>query len=186
MTNIVTFLEKLTPLAAALDYAVRFNLPVFPVTVTASGHKCPAIPKREGGAGHKDATTNRDQIAAWWGGKYRNALIGMPAGLASRIVILDLDCKDGKNGFHLLADHYELYDLPETPRVFTRTGGEHVWFAYDGKVEIRNSEGRYGLGPGGDIRGEGGWVVLPGPRSGYTWHSRFNLGSRHKTGRIAL
>jgi hypothetical protein len=164
------------PLDCAHFYATVFDLPVFPVIVTASGHKCPAIPKREGGNGHKDATTNWDQIAAWWDGKYRDALIGMPTGLASRIVILDLDCKrPDANGFHTLADYYALYDLPETPRVFTRSSGEHVWFRYDGKPEIRNSEGRYGIGPGADIRGEGGWAVLPGAGSGYDWHSKFNL-----------
>jgi hypothetical protein len=169
-------MKKMSPLDTALDYAVRFGLPVFPVIVTASGHKCPAIPKRDGGNGHKDATCNPDQITVWWGGKYRNALIGMATGLASRIVILDLDCKrPDANGFHTLCDYYELYELPATPRVFTRSSGEHVWFRYDGTIEIRNSEGRYGIGPGGDMRGEGGWVVLPGPASGYTWHSKFNL-----------
>ena len=164
-----------TRLDCAHFYATVIELPVFPVRVTSTGHKCPAIPKREGGSGHKDATTDWDQIAQWWGGRYCDALIGMPTGMASRIIILDLDCKDGKNGFHLLADYYTLYDLPETPRVFTRSGGEHVYFAYDGTVEIRNSEGRYGLGPGADIRGEGGWAVLPCPGSGYSWHSKFNL-----------
>jgi hypothetical protein len=74
--------------------------------------------------------------------------------------------KAAASGFH---------DLPETPPVFTRSGGEHVYFAYDGKPEIRNSEGKYGLGPGADIRGEGGWVVLPCPDSGYVWHSKFNF-----------
>jgi hypothetical protein len=166
---------KRSPLETAADYAARFNLPVFPVIVTSAGKKCPAIPNRAGGQGHKDATRDLDQIERWWGGKYRNALIGMPTGLASGLIILDLDCKGGKNGFHLLADHYQLYDLPETPRVFTRSAGEHVYFAYDGKVEIRNSEGQYGLGPGGDIRGEGGWAVLPCAGSGYAWHSQFNL-----------
>ena len=45
--------------------------------------------------------------------------------------------------------------------MLTRSGGEHVYFAYDGKPQIRNSEGKYGLAPGADIRGDGGWVVLP-------------------------
>jgi hypothetical protein len=163
-----------TPLDCAHFYAIVFAKPVFPVVITASGHKCPAIPKREGGRGHKDATTDWDIIERWWL-KYPKALIGMPTGLASQIIVLDLDCKHGVNGFHLLADYYDLYDLPETPRVFTRSSGEHVYFAYDGKPEIRNSEGKYGLGPGADIRGEGGWVVLPCPGSGYAWHSKFNL-----------
>jgi hypothetical protein len=163
------------PLDCAHFYALVFHKPVFPVLVTGTGHKCPAIPKREGGSGHRDATRNWDQIEAWWGGKYRNALIGMPTGLASGLIVLDIDNKQGGNGFHTLGDHYALYDLPETPQVFTRSAGLHCHFAYDGKPEIRNSEGIHGLGPGLDIRGEGGWVVLPCPGSGYSWHSQFNF-----------
>jgi hypothetical protein len=162
-----------TPRAWALLYSLRW--PVFPVRVIDTGHKRPAIPKREGGHGHKDATRDPGQIGRWWDGKYRDALIGMPTGLASGLIVLDVDCKDGKNGFHLLADYYELYKLPETPRVFTRSAGEHVYFAYDGEPEIRSSEGIHGLGPGLDIRGEGGWVVLPCPGSSYSWHSQFNF-----------
>jgi hypothetical protein len=165
------------PLDCAHFYALVFGKPVFPIRVTHTGHKCPAIPKRDGGNGHKDATTDWDQIAEWWGSRsrYRNALIGMPTGLASGLIVLDVDCKQGRNGFWTLADYYGLYDPPETPQVFTRSAGLHCHFTYDGKPEIRNSEGIHGLGPGLDIRGEGGWVVLPCPGSGYSWHSQFNF-----------
>jgi hypothetical protein len=164
-----------TPLEWAFRYAGHFGLPVFPVIVTASGHKCPAIPKREGGSGHKDATTDPGRIEWWWGGRYRDALIGMPTGLASHVVILDVDVKDdGRNGFDTLADLGKPL-LPDTVMTHTRSGGVHIWFAYDGNPEIRNSAGASGLGRALDIRGEGGWVVLPGGNSGYTWDPHHDL-----------
>jgi hypothetical protein len=168
-----------TPLDTAHFYAIVFNKPVFPVRViviNGAAKKCPAIAKRDGGNGHKDATTDWDQIAQWWGprGKYRDALIGMPTGLASCILILDIDVKADRSGFDTLADLGKT-DLPETPMVHTRSGGLHLWFTYDGKIEIRNSAGIHGLGPGLDIRGEGGWVVLPGANSGYTWDAHWHL-----------
>jgi hypothetical protein len=98
----------------------------------------------------------------------------MATGLISKIIVLDIDVKAGRNGFDTLADLGKSI-LPETPMTHTRSGGVHVWFAYDGKPEIRNSAGTSGLGTALDIRGEGGWVVLPGARSGYTWDPHYNL-----------
>lgn len=167
-----------TPRETAHFYAEAFEKPIFPVRVIVfrdgTARKCPAIRKRDGGRGHLDATCDRDTIERWWR-KHPDAYVGMPTGLASGLVVIDIDNKEGRNGFHTLADHYALYDLPETPWVFTRSAGLHCHFAYDGKPEIRNSEGTHGLGPGVDIRGEGGWVVLPCPGSGYSWHSKFNF-----------
>ena len=49
--------------------------------------------------------------------------------------------------------------VPKTSR--TRTGGGvvHVFFRYPRETDIRNSAGL--LGPGLDVRGEGGYVVPP-------------------------
>jgi hypothetical protein len=67
----------------AMFYSVVFALPVFPIRVIiidGAARKCPAIPKREGGRGHKDATRDWRIIEHWWGGKYRDALIGWRPG----------------------------------------------------------------------------------------------------------
>jgi hypothetical protein len=157
--------DRVTPLEAALAYAAQ-GWPVFPVSW--DGKKHPLI-KDWGNAASKDPA----QIAAWWR-RSPKALIGVPCGERNGIVVLDIDVKDGRNGFHTLADYFALYDLPETPQVFTRSGGLHVYFACI-DTEIRNSAGIYGLGPGLDIRGEGGFVVVPSPGRGYAWHSRFNF-----------
>ena len=49
--------------------------------------------------------------------------------------------------------------LPKTWRVQTGSGGTHVYFAWPDGVEVRNSTGK--VGKGIDVRGAGGFVVLP-------------------------
>jgi putative DNA primase/helicase len=159
-------------LDAALSYAERRGWPVFPVAlVKRQDGKLDKKPLVKWGAA---ATTDAKQIKEWWR-RWPNALVGVPTGRRSGLVVLDVDCKfDTANGFHTLADRFALYDFPDTPQVFTRSGGHHVYFgAID--AEIRNSSGETGLGPGLDVRGEGGVVVVPSPGSGYAWHSRYNF-----------
>jgi hypothetical protein len=74
-------------LSAALDYAAR-GLSVFPCKPT---DKSPLIK-----GGFHAATTDANQIKAWWG-KWPNAMIGRPTG--KDVDVLDLDVKKGKNGF---------------------------------------------------------------------------------------
>jgi len=60
---------------------------------------------------------------------------------------------------YLIEDHHE--DLPKTVAVITGSGGSHHYFRWptDGR-EIRNNAGSR-LGPGLDIRGDGGQVLAP-------------------------
>jgi Bifunctional DNA primase/polymerase, N-terminal len=64
--------------------------------------------------------------------------------------------------------------LPETPMAHTASGGLHLYFAVI-DIEIRNSAGEKGLGPGLDVRGEGGFIVVPSEGSGYSWDPHCNL-----------
>jgi len=59
--------------------------------------------------------------------------------------------------------------VPKTARTHTGGGGIHVFFRYPRETEIRNSAGL--LGPGLDVRGEGGYVVVPPSRTqgSYEW-----------------
>lgn len=47
----------------------------------------------------------------------------------------------------------------------------HAYFNR-GEREFRNSAGK--LGPGLDVRGDGGYVILPAPGSGYSWDAHWN------------
>jgi bifunctional DNA primase/polymerase-like protein len=136
---------------AAIDYA-RCGTPVFPCNPI---DKAPLTPH-----GHKDATTDEAQICAWWT-QWPNAMIGMPTGSRSGRIALDLDLDpaknlDGKTALDQLIAQYG--PLPPTWETITPRGG-HVFFTHDPHVEIRNSTSK--IGPGIDVRGEGGYVILP-------------------------
>ena len=143
---------------AALAY-VRRSVPVFPCE---PGAKRPLTRN-----GHWDATTDPRVIGRWWR-RWSSANIGGPTGKKRGIVVLDVDVDDG--GLESLAKLERAGALtPKTARSRTGGGGIHVFFRYPRGTEIRNSAGL--LGPGLDVRGEGGYVVVPPSRtqSSYQW-----------------
>lgn len=151
-------------LSAAMD-VLPFGWKVFPV---APGGKLPAIPKSQGGNGHKDATDD-EAIIEGWAQKYPRANLGLACGAASGILVVDIDVSHG--GLASLRDLKERgYTLPQTVSVRTPSGGWHGYYRYG--HGLRNSQSL--LGPGIDIRAEGGYVVAPPSRlSGgkcYSWH----------------
>lgn len=89
------------------------------------------------------------------------ALIGVPTGSISDLVVLDFDIKRDANGLAWLRENE--HRLPRTRRHRTRSGGEHLLFRHPG-VTIRNSAGV--LSPGVDVRGDGGYIIVP-PSEGY-------------------
>ena len=100
------------------------------------------------------ATTDEKMAVGWWDND-PDANIGIACGKRSGIVVLDVDVD--KNGYESLAAlRDEWGELPETAIAKTGGGGEHIFFKHPG-IEIRNSAGK--LGPGLDIRGDGGYVV---------------------------
>ena len=52
--------------------------------------------------GFKDATKDAAQIAAW-SAQWPDALVGIPTGKASGVFVLDVDVKNGKDGFSTLS-----------------------------------------------------------------------------------
>lgn len=170
-------------LEAAL-YHARAGRPVFPCSPE---DKKPAIAKKEGGNGFKDATTDEARVRAWWA-RYPNAVPGMPTGQRVGVWVLDVDTKPGKVGRESLARLVEAFGpLPDTVETLTATGGSHLFFRHprDGRL-VPNSASQLGLGtetwgrggypavpfevlPSGrlrvpdlDVRGDGGYVILPG------------------------
>src|SRR5215472_3075454 len=82
-----------TPLDVALDYG-RLRWPVFPCHWQGPRRKQPLMQH-----GFRDATRDEKQIRARWT-RWPKALIGMPTGKASGIVVADVDVKDDRaNGY---------------------------------------------------------------------------------------
>jgi hypothetical protein len=151
-----------TPVQIALDLA-RAGFPVFPcryeLPLTEEGpkDKSPHTPH-----GFKDASTDPDQIAAWWR-KHTRALVGMPTGKASGFFVVDLDTDKATGeavGEATLAA-FGLSHLLSGPRVDTPSGGRHLYFRADGLAEgLGCTQSK--IGPAIDTRGEGGYVIAPG------------------------
>jgi hypothetical protein len=141
-----------TPLKAALALA-RNGKPVFPCR---PGGKEP-LTKR----GHIDATTDPRRIHMWWK-RWPEANIGVPTGRRSGVLALDVDPdKGGEESLALLQDSHGT--LPLTRTHSTGSGGTHYLFKYPEGSGIRNSASK--LAEGLDIRGEGGYIIVPPSRT---------------------
>lgn len=147
---------RYTPHRAAHELAEQ-GIPVFPCV---PNEKRPLTRN-----GHRDATTNHVLIQRWWR-KCTDANLAMPTGQASRIIVIDLDRKNCRDGFATLAELEEDLGepLPSTLTVCTPNRGEHLRYRVPNAVAIRSSASKI-LGhfnaPGFDVRGEGGYVVVP-------------------------
>ena len=129
-------------MAAALDYISR-DRKIFPCNI----NKRPLIKN-----GFKAATTDQDIISEWWA-KNPNASIGAPTG--DGLLVLDIDLPDGQSALDALEK--ENSPLPQTLEQRTGSGGRHLFFSVDTK--IKNSAGKLGVNL--DIRGDGGYIILP-------------------------
>src|SRR5215472_6590179 len=103
------------------------------------------------GHGLLDATTDPEVIRQWWA-KWPDANVAVAL---ADLVVLDIDGPEGEESLASLIVKYG--PLPQT--LESKTGrGRQLFFAAGGAT-IRNSAGK--LGPGLDIRGAGGYVILP-------------------------
>lgn len=129
---------------AALWYARR-GWHVFPLR--------PRTKEPFGALGVYNATCDVAQIDAWWS-RWPRANIGLHCG-GSSILALDLDAyKDNYAGGGFLSGGDE-----ETVTNLTGSGGTHLLYAMPAGVLYTNATGN--LPPGIDVRGQGGYIVVP-------------------------
>lgn len=143
-------------LEAALRYADR-GWPVFSL---APGTKVPMA----GSRGYKDASTDAEQIAAWWA-QTPSANVGVATG-GPGPTVLDLDCKNGLDGVAAMA---RLGDPGPCPVAGTPSDGMHLF--YSGDVPSINAGQT--AEPGIEIKAAGAYVVVaPSVVNGraYRWH----------------
>lgn len=106
-------------------------------------------------------TPDAATIARW----ATSSNLGVRTGIASGIVVIDIDTDDPSIA--------ERLGLPSTPSVRT-SRGRHYYFQHPGNGPIKNSVGK--VAPGVDVRADGGCVALPGsihPETGwqYVWEA---------------
>jgi putative DNA primase/helicase len=103
----------------------------------------------------RDATTDEVKIRRWWE-TWEDANIGVATGKEAGFFALDVDPRRG--GAEALAFlEAKNSKLPVTQTADTGGGGAHYLFKYPGFL-VKNSAGE--LGPGLDIKGEGGAIVV--------------------------
>lgn len=150
-------------LAQALEYAAR-GWRVVPIV---PGEKRPPV-----GNWTEVATVDPARVVEWWAGRYDGFGVGIVCGwhtvggtlLEERrrcLFVVDIDegHQAGISGGDTLAELEDAHEpLPATFEVLTGSGGRHLYFYAD--TEIRNNAGTK-LGPGLDVRGEGGQVLAP-------------------------
>jgi hypothetical protein len=118
-----------------------------------------------------DATDDVDEINRWWN-TYPDSNIGLRP--SQRHYVIDVDNHaDGADGYTTLAALTEIFGpLPDdAPSADTPNGGRHIWIEYDGGDVVSL------LGPGIDIKGHSGYVVVPPSKVGgkqYSWWSALN------------
>lgn len=153
-----------TLLEAAEAY-IREGLHPFPVRVIPSVEDQPDFQgKRQKKptvkwAKYRKTPPTLEQCAKWWD---RPNPPGM--GICTEgLCVVDVDAQPAMDALIALMDRLRI-ELPGTRIVQTPRGGLHVYFR--ASREVRNSTSK--LAPGVDIRGNGGYVVVP-PTEGYIY-----------------
>jgi Bifunctional DNA primase/polymerase, N-terminal/Primase C terminal 1 (PriCT-1) len=99
--------------------------------------------------GLKDATTDPEQITAWWT-EQPDYNVAIATGAVSKIFVVDVDGPDAERELHRL-------ELPPTVEAVTARG-RHLYFKHP-NAPVRNTAGK--IAPGVDTRGDGGYVLAP-------------------------
>jgi len=134
--------------AAAVRLAEEFDTPVFPLRAD----KTPLTPH-----GFKDAVSDEDRIYSLFERHPDAALIGIATGGDARLLVLDIDQKNGKDGFRWSG----LNSLPQTLTFETPSGGQHRYYRLPVGHTMRCSAS--GVCDGIDIRADGGYVAQGAP-----------------------
>jgi hypothetical protein len=104
--------------------------------------------------GLHDATTAGAAVDAWWRAR-PHANVGIRTGAESGLVVLDVD---GAAGAEALRDLVAQHGRFDAWWARTGSGGWHAYLAHPDET-VPNSTKR--VGPGLDVRGDGGYVVAP-------------------------
>jgi len=169
-------------LTGALEAATAGGLRIFPVCgIDADGKSGCFKSKNDQGmcespgkhpllkGWQRKATTSEIEILRW---RKQYPLCNFGVASGQGIFVVDVDPRHG--GDETLRELEEKYGgLPDTVQVLSGGGGQHFYFRAPAGVKLPNDKNGQLLGPGIDIKGDGGFVVAPGSlhKSGgrYEW-----------------
>ena len=150
-------------MSACLEAALRLAAQGLHVLPVAGGSK---IPVRSGW--QTFASCDAEAVRSLFADHRGN--LAVATGARSGAWVLDVDCKDGAGGLETLCSLEAEHGAIEGAwRTRTPSGGLHLWFASPADRRIGN---RIGVLPGLDVRGEGGFILVPPSRIGasqYVW-----------------
>lgn len=112
------------------------------------------------------ATQDSEQIRKWWG-QWPDANIG---GVTNQLLVLDVDKQNG--GCETFEFLRLVEDFPETMTNNTQGGGQHLFYVMRAGEPLKN--GTHTLGPGIDVKTDGGYVLMPGSTIGGRSYTRAN------------
>lgn len=138
--------------------ALRYQGHGYAVLALARGRKRPHRMLGDAGGVHWASTDNH---AVKWSWKQdRAANVGVATGSPSRLIVVDLDIKNGHDGPAELTRFMQEYDFGfrGASIVATPSGGTHLWMRVPAGYRV---QGRPGILPGVDILGDGNLVVAP-------------------------
>lgn len=94
-----------------------------------------------------------------WAVKHPKCNWGVATGPDSGMFVLDVDGEAGRASLAALEAQYGQLPVTLVSHTGRDDGGQHYWFNYPEEREIRGSAGK--LGEGLDVRGAGGYVIVP-------------------------
>jgi hypothetical protein len=101
-----------------------------------------------------DATVDAERIAEWWK-EHPESNIGLAMGAGSRLLLVDLDYRNGS----VVEDRADLIrrygPIPDTAEVISGSGGRHIYFRDPGCRVPKQ------IAKGIELKGQGGYSVAP-------------------------
>ena len=124
------------------------------------------------------ATVDEQQLCDWFD-RLESPNIAVVTGHKSGFFCLDVDGEEGRTSLKALENQHSRLD--QSCLAQTASGGLHDYFKMPLEADIRNSAGK--LAPGLDIRGNGGYVIVPPSQAisredvlgSYVWLSEITL-----------
>lgn len=153
--------------SALAYYTITLRLRIFPLhDVTSGSCSCGDSTCSKNAGKHpritdwkRESTKDFDKVFHRWWSRWPNANIGIPTGELNGIFVVDVDQQAvWENVVESLG-----LEIPDTFSYLTGGDGRHYWFRYPAGEDITN--GKSGLPYGVDIRGNGGYVVVPPSRT---------------------